>query len=360
MKEILNIKPEDLLGRLPVQIDTDQVSKLITGRRVMVTGGSGSIGSELVRQIAEFKPAQIILFDRNENNAFFLEKEINKNFPEQTIIVRLGSVCDQGRVDAIFDETQPEVIYHTAANKHVPLSEANPSEAIQNNVFGTRMVARAAARKKALIFVLISTDKAVKPTSVMGTTKRIAEQYIQNLSKTCATTKFVTVRFGNVLGSSGSVIPIFKSQIAAGGPVKVTHPDMTRFFMTIPEASKLVLQSSVIGKSGDLFVLDMGESVKIIDLARKMIELSGFVPDIDIKIEFTGIRPGEKIYEELVRDTESSEGTSHPKIRNIVSNYIDYDFLEKMLDLQQFSPDTSPTILRAALMKIIVEATLKG
>ncbi len=349
---------EDLLKRDPVQIDLHEISKSLQSKRVMVTGASGSIGSELVRQICKFKPASIILFDRNENNQFFLEKEIKAKFPELTIIPRLGSISDRERVNAIFQETKPQIVYHAAANKHVPLSESNPSEAIQNNVLGSHIIADAAAYFNCETFVMISTDKAVNPSSVMGATKRIAENYVQLKGHTSPNTKFVTVRFGNVLGSAGSVVPIFKAQIAAGGPVMVTHPDMYRFFMSIPEAAQLLLQASTFAETGDIFVLDMGEPVKIIDLAKNMISLSGYIPDVDIKIEFSGIRPGEKIFEELSFDYETTYSTIHPKIRNTKTPVPDLSMIKSIYHIEKLDAAMEPDLIRKELSKLIPEANL--
>jgi len=346
---------EELLCREPVEIDTLEISEFISGKRVMVTGAAGSIGSELVRQIAKFNPESLIFFDHNENNQFFLEKEIRENHPNLKIIPRIGSVADLARAKAIFDETQPQIIYHAAANKHVPLSESNPSEAIQNNILGTQTVAFMSTYVDAEAFILVSTDKAVNPTSVMGATKRVAEYYMQICSQRYPNTRFITVRFGNVLGSSGSVVPIFKAQIESGGPVKVTHPDMTRFFMTIPEAASLLLQASVFADTGSIYVLDMGESVKILDLAKNMIKLSGFVPDVDIKIEFSGIRPGEKIFEELSFSHETTTITQHPKIRN-TKTPLPPEFMRfRIMKLISLDSSLDPVIVRKELFDLISE-----
>lgn len=350
---------EQLLCREPVEIELDEISKFISKKRVMITGAAGSIGSELVRQVAKFDPEVIIFFDHNENNQFFLEREIKKDFPNLKTIPRIGSVSDRERALAIFQETKPDIVYHAAANKHVPLSEANPSEAIKNNVVGSHVIADMAAHMGCEAFVLVSTDKAVKPSSVMGATKRIAECYTQLMATKFPSTRFITVRFGNVLGSSGSVVPIFKSQIEAGGPVMVTHPEMTRFFMTIPEAARLLLQASTYGETGSILVLDMGESVKILDLARNMITLSGYVPDVDIQIKFSGIRPGEKIYEELSFDNETTEVTRHPKIRNTRTPFPPENFLHRILVLENIKADADPSLLRKELNSLIPEATLK-
>jgi FlaA1/EpsC-like NDP-sugar epimerase len=349
---------EELLCRAPVEIDINNVSNFITNKRILITGAAGSIGNELVRQVAKFNPESIIFFDHNENNQFFLEKEMKSNFPDLKIIPRLGSITDRERAKAIFEETKPHIVYHAAANKHVPLSEQNPSEAINNNILGTHVIADMASYIGCEAFVLISTDKAVNPTSVMGATKRVAEYYVQLMNQSSIKTKFITVRFGNVLGSSGSVVPIFKSQIEAGGPVTVTHPDMTRFFMTIPEAAKLLIQASAFGLGGEIFVLDMGSPVKIVDLARNMIMLSGFQPE-DIKINFSGIRPGEKIFEELSFDNETTFSTTHPKIRNTKTYIPEDDMLSKILYLEQLDAKTDPAILRKELSNIIPEANLK-
>jgi FlaA1/EpsC-like NDP-sugar epimerase len=305
---------DDLLRRDPVKLDVSGISKFVADRRILVSGAAGSIGSELVRQLARFAPASITLFDHNENGLFFLERELRSTFPEQSFDFVIGDVGDESRVRQVFAETRPNVVYHAAAHKHVPLMETNPREAIRNNVLGTRVLAIAAHESNCDAFVLISTDKAVNPTSVMGTTKRIAEMFVQALNAISGT-RFVAVRFGNVLGSAGSVVPIFRQQIEAGGPVQVTHPEMRRYFMTIPEATQLVLQASALGTGGEIFILDMGELVKVVDLARDMIALSGLRPGLDIEITFSGPRPGEKLFEELMLDDESATSTAHPKIR---------------------------------------------
>lgn len=294
----------DLLFRDEVQLDIRSISDYIENKVVLVTGGGGSIGSELCRQIAKFSPSQLIIFDIYENNAYELYSELmNKYKGSINIIVRIGTIRDMKCLEKLFSDYKPSVVFHAAAHKHVPLMEYVPEEAVKNNVIGTLNVALCADRYKCDKFVLLSTDKAVNPTNIMGATKRITELIIQHLAEK-SKTKFMAVRFGNVLGSNGSVIPLFKNQIKSGGPVTVTHPDITRFFMTIPEASRLVLQAAAIGESGRIFVLDMGEPVKIDELARNLIKLSGYVPDKDIKIEYTGLRPGEKLYEELIMDEE--------------------------------------------------------
>lgn len=294
----------DLLLRDEVTLDMDSISFYLKDKVVLVTGGGGSIGSELCRQIAKFSPKLLIIFDIYENNAYELYSELmNKYASNLNIMVRIGSIRDMDCIERVFEEYKPNVVFHAAAHKHVPLMEYVPCEAVKNNVFGTLNVAKCADKYKCDRFVLLSTDKAVNPTNVMGATKRITELIIQEYASK-SSTKYVAVRFGNVLGSNGSVIPLFKKQIKAGGPVTVTHPDITRFFMTIPEASRLVLQAAALGTSGKIFVLDMGEPVKIDELARNLIKLSGYIPDKDIKIIYTGLRPGEKLYEELIMDEE--------------------------------------------------------
>ncbi|MDQ3365090.1 MAG: polysaccharide biosynthesis protein [Myxococcota bacterium] len=313
LSRIREVAIEDLLGREPVTLDAAEINSSITGAVVMVTGAGGSIGSELCRQACRFAPRKLILVERFENALFEIHRELLGLHPDLTIEPWIADVTDAQRMENVFAETRPSVVFHAAAHKHVPMMELNPGEAVKNNIGGTYVVACLADRFKAERFVMISTDKAVNPTSIMGATKRVAELFTQALSHTSAT-RFVTVRFGNVLGSNGSVIPIFKQQIARGGPVTVTHPDMLRYFMTIPEASQLVLQAGAMGHGGEIFILDMGEPVRIVDLARDLIRLSGFRPDVDIAIEFAGVRPGEKLFEELSTDVEHASKTKHPKI----------------------------------------------
>ncbi|MBN1766587.1 MAG: polysaccharide biosynthesis protein [Sedimentisphaerales bacterium] len=313
VSQMREVDINDLLGRDPVNLDMDLISRYLKDKVVMVTGAGGSIGSEMCRQIGLFQPKTLLLIEQAENALFFIERELNGKFPNTDIQAYICDIADKVRVEFIFEKHRPEVVIHAAAHKHVPLMELNSGEAIKNNVVGTRNMAFAADKYGAGNFVMISTDKAVNPTSIMGSSKRLAEMSIQCLDKR-SQTQFVTVRFGNVLGSNGSVIPIFRQQIAAGGPVTVTHPEMQRYFMTIPEASQLVLQAATMGRGGEIFVLDMGEPVKIVDLARDLITLSGFRLGDDIEIQFTGMRPGEKLFEELAMDAEDMGATRHPKI----------------------------------------------
>jgi FlaA1/EpsC-like NDP-sugar epimerase len=319
-KQIRDVAVEDLLGRKPVQLDQHRIRERIQGKVVMVTGAGGSIGSELCRQIAQFRPLALIGFDDAETPLFQIDRELSRSFPELVFHPEIGNITRPDTLRRVMQHYQPSILYHAAAYKHVSMMERHVFAAVENNIFGTWQVALAAANHGVEDFVMISTDKAVRPTSMMGATKRLAELVIRALQMESGT-KFVAVRFGNVLGSNGSVVPIFKEQIAAGGPVTVTHPEMRRFFMTIPEAAQLVLQAFAMGKGGEVFVLDMGESVKIVDLARDLILLSGLQPDRDIKIQFTGARPGEKLYEELNLEDEHLVPTSHTQIRSYVSPY---------------------------------------
>ncbi len=322
VSQIRDVDINDLLGRESVQLDLDLIEAFAKDKTILVTGAGGSIGSEMCRQICNFKPKSLLLVEQAENPLFYIERELRRNYPDVDLKALVCNITDEQRVNEIFAKYKPVVVIHAAAHKHVPLMELNPAEAIKNNVVGTRTVADAAHRHGAANFVMISTDKAVNPTSIMGSSKRIAEMYIQDLART-SKTHFVTVRFGNVLGSEGSVVPIFKKQIAEGGPVTVTDPKMKRYFMTIPEASQLVLQAATMGQGGEIFVLDMGEPVRIVDLARELITLSGFRPGEDIEIKFTGARPGEKLFEELSIVGEDMQRTRHPKIsiwKNIVTD----------------------------------------
>lgn len=313
VQKIRDVNIEDLLGREPIKLDNNEIGGFINNQVVMVTGGGGSIGSELCRQIATFSPKQLIILDNYENNAYDIQNELIAKYPDLTLTTIIASVREKSRLEYVFKTYKPDIIFHAAAHKHVPLMESNPTEAIKNNVFGTLNVAECADKYGAKRFVMISTDKAVNPTNIMGASKRIAEMIIQAFSKQ-SKTEFVAVRFGNVLGSNGSVIPLFKKQIEQGGPVTVTDPEIIRYFMTIPEAVQLVLQAGAMAEGGEIFVLDMGEPVKIYDLARNLIKLSGFEPEVDIKIEFTGLRPGEKLFEELLLAEEGVESTKNNKI----------------------------------------------
>ena len=312
-----DVQIEDLLGRDPVALDSTKISGWLEGRTLLVSGSAGSIGSEVCRQLVPFNPKRLIVLDQNESAQFFLERELNDLIAarggDTEVVPKIADIRDATRMSALFREVKPEVMFHAAAYKHVPLMESNPGEAVKVNVLGTKMMADLAHQNGLESFVMVSTDKAVNPTSLMGATKRVAELYVQGLAEK-SKTRFVTVRFGNVLGSNGSVVPIFKRQIAAGGPVTVTHPDMVRYFMTIPEASQLIVQAGQQGRGGDVFVLDMGEPVKIVDLARDLIRLSGLEEGRDVDLVFTGTRPGEKLYEELYLDGEKPLPTAHPKI----------------------------------------------
>ena len=330
--KLRDVEVEDLLGRDPIEVDLDSIMGYVSNKRVMVTGGGGSIGSELCRQIASHNPAQLILVDIYENSAYDVQQELKIKYPELNLKVLIASVRNTARMNYIFETYKPEIVYHAAAHKHVPLMEDSPHEAIKNNVFGTFKTAQAAAMNGTQRFVMISTDKAVNPTNIMGASKRICEMIIQTFNRHFDT-EFVAVRFGNVLGSNGSVIPLFKKQILSGGPVTVTHPDIIRYFMTIPEAVSLVLQAGAYAKGGEIFVLDMGKPVKILDLAKNLIRLSGYKVDEDIKIEFTGLRPGEKLYEELLMDEEGLTETPNKSI--YIGKPIDLDEDEFFKDLKE-------------------------
>lgn len=313
VSQLRHVEIEDLLGRDPVSVDLSAITGYLGARVVLVTGGGGSIGSELCRQIAEAKPKQLIIVDIYENNAYEIQQELKRKYPKLNLVVLIASVRNTNRMNAIFEQYRPNIVFHAAAHKHVPLMEDSPNEAIKNNVFGTLKTVQAADRYGVERFVLISTDKAVNPTNIMGASKRICEMIVQAYSRR-SKTEFVAVRFGNVLGSNGSVIPLFKQQIKEGGPVTVTHPDIIRYFMTIPEAVSLVLEAGAFAHGGEIFVLDMGEPVKIVDLAKNLIRLSGYIPNEDIMIEYTGLRPGEKLYEERLMEEEGLAKTANDRI----------------------------------------------
>lgn len=352
VSNLREVQIEDLLGRDPIEVNVDEIIGYVQNKTVLVTGGGGSIGSELCRQIAGHGPKRLIILDIYENNAYEIQQELKQSHPGLDLVVLIGSVRNTMRVEEIFREYRPDIVYHAAAHKHVPLMEDSPNEAIKNNVFGTLKVAVAADRYGVGKFVMISTDKAVNPTNIMGASKRICEMVIQNMNRK-SKTEYVAVRFGNVLGSNGSVVPLFKKQIEQGGPVTVTHPDIIRYFMTIPEAVSLVLQAGAYARGGEIFVLDMGEPMKILDLAKNMIKLSGYRVDEDIKIEFTGLRPGEKMYEELLMREEGLKETANRMI--YIGKPIEYDdqlFEEQLGRLQEASLKESQDI-RALVREIV-------
>ena len=364
--QVSQIRPvdiEDLLGRAAVQLDTEAIANYIRGKVIMVTGAGGSIGSEMCRQIAHFRPKKLLLVERMENALFEIDRALAREFPDLARQPLVADIADRSRIGEILRMEKPTAIFHAAAHKHVPMMEWNPGEAIKNNVVGTRALADCAAEAGVAKFVMISTDKAVNPTSVMGCSKRVAEMYVQQLgthgdSHGDGRTEFVTVRFGNVLGSSGSVVPIFKDQIARGGPVTVTHPEMCRYFMTIPEAAQLVLQAGAMGVGGEIFLLDMGEPVKISDLASDLITLSGLRPNVDIEIVFTGLRPGEKLFEELSIDGENVSRTAHPKIGIIKKRPEDFERVcASIARLAAMADTASAAELRAELQRTVPEYT---
>mgnify|MGYP000930742244 FL=1 len=330
MSKLRDVNIEDLLGRDEVKLNNENINKYIKDKVIMVTGGGGSIGSELCRQIARFGPKQLLILDIYENNVYDVQMELNYNYPKLNKAIIIASIRDEDRLRSIFDKYRPEVVFHAAAHKHVPLMEGNPAEAVKNNIIGTYNVLKCCDEFKVDKFVQISTDKAVNPTNVMGASKRFCEIMVQAFDEV-SETEYVAVRFGNVLGSNGSVIPLFKKQIAHGGPVTVTHPEINRFFMTIPEAAQLVIQAGAIAHGGEIFVLDMGKPVKIVDLAKDLITLSGYEPDVDIKIEYTGLRPGEKLYEELLMNEVALTSTEHDKIFVEKPGKIDMTFVEESI-----------------------------
>lgn len=329
-KNMRPIQVEDLLGRDEINIDLNRISEQVSGKTILITGAAGSIGSELVRQLATFKPKMLLVFDRAETPLHNLRLELEQRFPGLPFVPIIGDVRNELRLDYVFRTYHPELVYHAAAYKHVPMMEENPCEAIMDNVWGTKVLCDVSVKNDVDAFVMVSTDKAVNPTNVMGASKRYAEIYVQSMAERCREEgkkiRIITTRFGNVLGSNGSVIPYFRSQIEKGGPVTVTHPDVIRYFMTIPEACRLVLEAASFGQNGEIYVFDMGAAVKIVDLARKMIELAGFTPDVDIPIEFVGLRPGEKLYEELLNDEENTLPTEHEKIT--IAQVVSYNYEE--------------------------------
>ena len=344
VSKLRKVEIQDLLGRDPINVNIDEILRYIGGKVIMVTGGGGSIGSELCRQIAKSNPKQLIIFDIYENNAYDIQMELKRKYPDLDLITLIGSVRNTARLDYVLGTYHPELIFHAAAHKHVPLMEESPNEAIKNNVFGTYKMAQAADKYGVKKFVLISTDKAVNPTNIMGASKRLCEMVVQMMNRE-SKTEFVAVRFGNVLGSNGSVIPLFKKQIADGGPITLTHPDIIRYFMTIPEAVSLVLQAGYYAKGGEIFVLDMGEPVKIADMARNLIRLSGLEPDVDIKIKYIGLRPGEKLFEELLMDEEGLKETENKMIH--IGKPISMDdekFKEQLAALEKAYKEEAPNM----------------
>ncbi len=351
INRIRDVEIEDLLRRPSIKLDMDKILGYIEGKTVMVSGSGGSIGSEIVRQVCRFRPKELILFGHGENSIYQLERELDRDWPDIAYHSVIGALQNGVRLDYVFRRYKPQVVFHTAAHKHVPLMESNPEEAVYNNIIGSKNLVNLALKHNVSHFVNISTDKAVNPTSVMGASKRMVEYIVQDASKRAREQQqFVSVRFGNVLGSRGSVIPVFKQQIAAGGPVTVTHPDMVRFFMTIPEASQLVLQASGQGRNGEIYILDMGEPVKIVDLARDLIKLSGLEPDVDIPIVFSGMRPGEKLFEELMTEGEQTAATNHEKIFVARVQPFSSEELEKTIGrLQDAALDSDHAQIRRSL-----------
>ena len=352
VQALRDVQVEDLLGREKVQVDSSEIERALAGKVIMVTGGGGSIGSELCRQISQYPIKQLIIFDIYENNAYEIQQELKRKYPHLDLVVLIGSVRDEKRVNEVFDCYRPDMVCHAAAHKHVPLMEDSPAEAIKNNVFGTYNVAKAADYYGAASFTLISSDKAVNPTNIMGASKRICEMIVQTMGKT-SKTRFAAVRFGNVLGSNGSVIPLFKRQIAEGGPVTVTHKDIIRYFMTISEAVSLVLQACMYAQNGEVFVLDMGDPVRIDDLARNMIRLSGLEPDVDIEIRYTGLRPGEKLFEELLMQDEGLDKTPNDLI--FIGHFNDFDkdqLIASLLELKQMCQE-DPENIRDVVRQLV-------
>jgi FlaA1/EpsC-like NDP-sugar epimerase len=353
VSDIRNVDVTDLLGRDPIKVDLESIMGYISGKTVLVTGGGGSIGSELCRQLVKHGLERLIIFDIYENNAYDIQQELRRDYPQADVVTLIGSVRNESRLEWVFDTYKPDIVYHAAAHKHVPLMEDSPNEAVKNNVIGTLNVARMADKYHVKRFVMISTDKAVNPTNVMGATKRICEMIIQYYNEISAT-EFVAVRFGNVLGSNGSVIPLFKKQIAEGGPVTVTHPDIIRYFMTIPEAVSLVIQAGAYAKGGEIFILDMGEPVKIDDLAKNLIRLSGYTLGVDMEIKYTGLRPGEKLYEELLMDEEGLQDTANKLIH--IGKPIEFDkdgFEEKLERIKEVAYSESQADVRKYIKELV-------
>ena len=353
IKDLRNVDVLDLLGRDPVKVDIESIMGYVKDKTVLVTGGGGSIGSELCRQLVSHKPKCLVIFDIYENNAYDIQQELKIKYPDANVVTLIGSIRNTSRLESVFEQYKPDIVYHAAAHKHVPLMEVSPNEAIKNNVVGTWNVAKMADKYGVKKFVMISTDKAVNPTNVMGATKRICEMIIQSFNEK-SKTDFVAVRFGNVLGSNGSVIPLFKRQIEAGGPVTVTHPDIIRYFMTIPEAVSLVLQAGAYAKGGEIFILDMGEPVKIDDLAKNLIRLSGYTLGVDMEIKYTGLRPGEKLYEELLMNEEGMQATDNKLIH--IGRPIEFDkehFYEKLEELKEMAYAEDSADIRKKIMEVV-------
>lgn len=352
------VQIEDLLGREPVSLAMDEIMDYVEDKTVLVTGGGGSIGSEICRQVALHNPGMLIIFDIYENNAYEIQNELRKKYPELDLKVLIGSVRNQKRIDTVFETYRPDLVFHAAAHKHVPLMEDSPNEAIKNNVLGTWVVASAADRYEAQKMVLISTDKAVRPTNIMGASKRLCELIMQSFAQK-SRTEYAAVRFGNVLGSNGSVVPLFRKQIAEGGPVTVTHPEIIRYFMTIPEAVNLVLQCGALAKGGEIFILDMGEPVKILELAKKMIRLSGYVPGKDIEIEFTGLRPGEKLYEELLISEENLKKTDKDRIFVVQQTRVDCDKIREKVEKMVLKAYDETEDIRSMVKELVPEYVIQ-
>ena len=352
ISQIRDVKIEDLLGRDQVDLNIHEIKNHISGKSILITGSGGSIGSQIAREVIRFNPKKLYLLGRGEHSVYLIDNELSLEFPDVLKEVIIADIQDRAKIADVFSKHQIDIVFHAAAYKHVPLMEAHAGEAVKNNVLGTKNVADAAQAHNVSTFVMISTDKAVNPTSVMGATKRVAEMYIQSMAAG-SHTRFVAVRFGNVLGSRGSVIPLFRKQIESGGPLTVTHPEITRYFMTIPEAAKLVVQASVMAKGGEIFILDMGNPVKIADLAKDLIRLSGFSPDVDIKIRYTGLRPGEKLYEELLTAEEGTRRTVHKKIFVAKKQEINAGMLEKEIaSLERFARDNNQFQIKKKLIQI--------